>query len=257
MRRRTKRARYTWMPMLGQPYNNGEGGVYNVTARNIIIFPSANIATPPTQSASGLFLTPLVPDYTEEEDAASTTMTLRDYTEGQDWFLRRLVGKISLGCITRDITGDDTQFWPTVIVGAGFFVARAKDDNQTQVDAPDAEVDPLNTHNIRQPWLWRRTWMLGASQVQAESGNPGAPQFSAIWPNTTEAFGSMSDGPHVDAKTMRRILREQRLWFAVSCIGFRDGSATQVSQADQPLVMGTFDIRALGQMRRSKNRSAF
>lgn len=251
MRRRSQRSRYTWMPMLG----TNRGGGYQSNAIDIFIRPTPDKADTDSADSQATLVVPLVPDYTPEEDPAhGTDMTLRDYTEGQDWFLRRLVGKLQLAASCTNTTQTQTGTWPAVLVTAGFFVARAK-DGDTGIDLTVPEYDVQAVTNIRQPWLWRRSWTLGVAQVGVDSEST-LPQFSTLYPNATVEYGSVADGPHIDAKTMRRVLREQRLWFTVSCMGTGLPGTTAVD-GQQGVVFGTLDVRALGQMRRSKNRSAF
>jgi len=264
MRRRTRGSRFTWMPMLGTVFSGGGEGTYQTAFARAYVQPNQDLGVPPTlDHGSGVgsaFITALVPDYTEQPDPAQgTAFTLRDYTEGQDWFLRRIVGKLTVGCATLNNTLNQKEVWPAVLVTAGFFVARSQDVSEGQVDLATNEWDPQDLRNIRQPWIWRRTWVLGAAQVAVPTGNPTDPQLSALWPNTNESFGSMADGPHVDAKTLRRIRREERLWMALSVLGLGEAGTTTVSSAStqQPLVQIYYDLRALGAMRKAKNASRF
>jgi len=68
----------------------------------------------------------------------------------------------------------------------------------------------------------------------------------------------MAEGGHIDAKTMRRIRREERLWYCMSVTG-ADIGAEDVSDAktSQPHVAGTMDLRLLGALRKSRNASTF
>lgn len=264
MRRRRRGSRYTWMPMLGNVYNNGES-TYQVATTRLYLQPRAQLSDPPVlDNGSGfgsLVVVPLVPDYTEMPDPANgTSMTLRDYTEGQDWFLRRIVGKLVVACATKNNTSVQTGVWPAVEVTAGFFVARSQDQSEGQIDLATNEYDPQDLRNIRQPWIWRRTWILGAAEVGVPTTDPTQPQLSTLWPNSNEEFGSLGDGPNVDAKTLRRIRREERLWLALSVLGAGViDASTSVTFGDQaqPIVQIYADLRCLGAMRRSKNASRF
>lgn len=258
MRRRRGGSRFTWMPMLGTTFSGGEGG-YQANVLSTLVSPRADNSNTPTTAGGGITsmaVMALVPDYTEEPDPGhGVGMTLRDYTEGQDWFCRRIVGKIAAASAARSIDTLQDAVWPATMLTAGLFVARARDDNQAVPDSQDGEIDAQSLLNIRQPWIWRRTWILGNSQVSGGTD----PQLSTLWPNSTEGFGALGDGPHVDAKTFRRILREQRLWLTFTALGVGLPGDTAVSGADneQPVVQIYTDLRVLGAMRKSKNKSAF
>lgn len=263
MRRRSRGSRFTWMPMLGTTFTGGEGGSYQTNNIRVILSARHDNSLPPTQGGDvrgipSLVITPLVPDYTEQPDPAhGLGMTLADYTQGQDWFLRRIVGKLQIACAANQVGDTQLNAWPALLVTAGFFVARAQDASPGVVDGQEAEFDPQALDNIRQPWIWRRTWTLGAAQVAASGTEP---QWSAVWPNSTEEFGSMADGGHIDAKTLRRIRREQRLWFAMSCVGtgeFDANTAVSGTDEEQPIIYANMDVRVLGAMRRSNNKSTF
>lgn len=194
----------------------------------------------------------LVPDETFQPDAAGVNqVSLRDFTEGQDWFLKRIVGK----CTIRTFRGASGTSWHNLFIAAAFFVARAQDDNQELPDLTVDEYDPLNSQNVRQPWIWRRTWQLSTGAPQIDPGVITAPP-----PNMNQFGPGLLDGPHIDAKTARRIRREERLWFVINCSGFdielgvgRDLGAGAGSTG----IFGELDYRVLSQMRRSTNRSTF
>lgn len=224
-----------------------------------------------TQDMSGLefpipqqHVVSLVPDETFFPDQASAAnSSLRDLTEGQDWFLRRIVGKVWVGCSQTSPTQvramGVSPGWPSFLCGAAFFVARAKDDDPETPDLEVREYDPLGAENIRQPWIWRRTWLLTDFGIQDVAGTP---HFS-LWPssNMLNTGGGVLDGPHLDAKTARRIRREERLWFTTSVVPFNyfvdDGNGANVSGTAQQAITWNLDYRILGQLRKSKNASAF
>jgi hypothetical protein len=168
--------------------------------------------------------------------------------QNSEWFCERLVGKLFIG-VSNEVTAA-----PAVLVGAGFFVARANDgESGGGVNTPigsaslgerNSNYSPLHGDAIREPWMWRRTWVLGGPFVPAEglSGNPSTNTF----------YGSVADGPHIDVKSVRRIRGDERLWFAISTASIVAGS-TQLSAS----LRGYLDLRILGALRKPQNRGAF
>lgn len=257
MRRRSRGSRFTWMPMLGNSYNDGEN-TYNTNVLVGRLSPQPNAAATAVGNDTSV-VGALVPDFTQEHTPGTLAVgeSLRDYTEGQDWFLRRIVGKLVVSSSAFDTTVAQELAWPSVIVTAGFFIGRAQESAPGLPDYTSGETDPQVLENIRQPWIWRRTWVLGCAQVP--STNDATAEFSALYPNSNEEFGSALDGPHIDAKTLRRIRRFERLWYSISVMGntsfFPNGVNGEANQ--QPNVNYNLDVRCLGAMRKSSNRSIF
>jgi len=75
------------MPTLGTAIQGGES-TFRITTNTIGLHPNPDISTGP--SATSMVILPLVPDFTDEPDG-TTAHTLRDQTDGQDWFIRRIV----------------------------------------------------------------------------------------------------------------------------------------------------------------------
>lgn len=242
MLKRRRKSKFTWMPILGGLFQSSPGPAY-FGGRLPVLGSTGKLA-------DGPYVTPIVPDETPQPTDASAT--LRDFTEGQDWFLRRIVGKLTFAW---DFVpgGEGGTFPVNTIIGAGFFVARAREDNPNLPDLDIDEYDVLANGNIRSPWLWRRTWILGSHVSGGAAGWETFYQF----PSNNWQTGSALDGPHVDAKTLRRIRREERLWFTWSGNNFDlfPGS-WHATQLDAQVTFG-LDYRVLGQMRRSNNRSTF
>lgn len=246
------------MPMLGQQLGT-EGVVYDTNTIGGVVRPAGDPAQTPTIGTTQV-VTALIPDFTQQHSPGTLQVgeSLRDYTEGQDWFCRRIVGKLPISCAAFDTTVTADDAWPTVMVTAGIFVARASSSDPGLPDSSQLELDPQALQNIQQPWIWRRTWWLGAAQVPASSRGSSPPQWSAMLPNSNQEFGSLGDGPNVDAKTMRRIKRFERLWFSISAFGWLPGySLATTEDENQPLVYWSADLRVLGAMRRAHNRSTF
>jgi len=254
MQRKRRGPKYTWFPNIGLSWANG-GNIYRQNRIEILLQAETAKYTAPSDTGGSLVCAPIVPDFTAFETAAEPfQFTLADQVSGQDWFLRRIVGKVNLQVLAGTATPAGGAQWGNVFVTLGFFVARALDADPTNVGLQDEEVDPQNADNIRQPWLWRRTWTLSDTSNSAFSGSSMEQPF----PGTTCGYGSMAEGGHIDAKTMRRIRREERLWYALSVVGADIGSAdVSGDKESQPHVAGTMDLRLLGALRKSRNASTF
>lgn len=244
MRRIRRKRRYTWMPTLGGLESAGDAS-YNTS-----YFNAAITADAPSKGANNLYVTPIIPDYTLWQTGNSPTgPSLRDTTEGQDWLLKRIVGKLHIG--VAQFAAAPLATTPTIIkVAAAFFVARADDADPNIPDLNNDEIDPLGTKNVRQPWIWRRNWVL----MNGLSGT--APQFQTISEVNNNGF-SVADGPHIDSKVSRRIRREERLWFVINAYGYNNMFDTFATYDERGDVQFSLDYRVLGAMRRSNNRSTF
>lgn len=249
---RRKGSRGTWFPVNGESWNAGETSWYDASANWTSAFLDVDKGNGPVQ-----WIIPIVPDSTKFISDLSTSQTLRDYVEGQDWLLKSLVGNIHIFGIK---SGNTTAFnpsswWTHIQVAAGFFVARAS-DSQTGQQFPDLqtpEYDPLNGNNIQDPWIWRRNWIIDnpANIVQIETGHTS--DYSVV----SNRDYADTNGPFFQTKSARRIRREERLWFTLSAIGW-DGERAFVDGAEfQPSVKANLDVRVFGKMVRAKNASAF
>jgi len=242
--RRKRRNRGTWMPVNG--HNEvGDGATAEYADFRVSI---QNVPTDGGFGPGRLFPIPLVPDFTEEQDVAGLDQ-LRDIVQGQSWLLQRIVGKIHLKCVSRGVPVSPGQIWPNVFVTAGFLVCRAQDNDQSIDDLTAQESDPTHRNNAMNPWIWRRSWMLGHDNEL----------FGRDWAqNTTAAYGSVADGPHIDSKVKRLITREHRLWFTMAARGYDPFTLTVNEEQElQPGVDGIVDLRIFGSLRTQRNKSAF
>lgn len=246
-----RRSRGTWFPTIGSG-TTSEPGESNASGRAFFI-------DVPTDGTIGTILTPLTFDSPVEGEDDTAEKSLSDII-GSEYFLNRIVGKCFATRIPAfaDVIGDNSQ---PVLFGAGFFVARCNDNSSgggpdTPIGSASAaelrdNYSPLEVDTIREPWIWRRTWLLGSSGLRA----PFATAFlnAGGAPASTMLYGSVADGPHIDAKTKRRVRLDERLFFVVSAVTFPFGLATQSAQR----VEGYLDYRIFGQLRRAQNRGVF
>lgn len=162
--------------------------------------------------------------------------TMADMTFG--YSLVRVVGK--LFCVVEQFTFPGVE--PPVglsyefIVTAGIIVRRV-DDNGVPTTS---NALPQSYENQSDPYLWRRSWML-CNQPLAQRDGSYYP-----WPSNNGAYGSIQDGPHVDAKTRRTVKDEERLFLDVEVMttfGTRLEIEEQIST-----VRFIWDLRFLGRV---------
>jgi len=260
---RRKRNNGTWFPNLG----TRPADAYALSARFIEIAIDAN----PRHTSTGVI--PLTFDYPQEgEDLDSETDTLSEIV-GSEYFINRIVGKLHAAYTYNDVAANPP---PALLVGAGLFVARAGSAESSGADVPiglsaDREKDygPLSFNAIRQPWMWRRTWILGAGGpvwgVGATAGSSGTP-FStvqgeaspswALFPSTTAGYMGIQDGPHFDVKSHRVVGLDERLWLSISARAL-PLSISSLGSGTDPSVLVHFDYRILGKLRKARVRGSF
>jgi len=238
--RRKRRSRFNWFPV--NPTFIGEGTTPFTWYRTEL-----NLS-PVVGTGSDPLAVPLLQDQDQQTGQSDAGISLRDRVEGKDYAVERVVGKV-WGAVSQDQADSSGEYVASqIIVGMGFAVLPVN-DNSGQPDLDTAEYDPLNADNSGAPWMWRRTWVL--------YNNLASPEPFFTGPTNIGSYGSVADGGHVDIKSVRRVRREQRLFWCVSSSVLRtfnnDGTSVPISVA---LDVG-YDIRVLGGMRRAQNNSTF
>lgn len=264
MRRTKRRARYTWLPTVGTASPAGPESDDNSSGRSF----SLDI---PADGSSNVLISTLTFDEPQEGDKLLQSTSPLGTILGNEYFLKRIVGKIFImhqGGVNS--AAGDPSLPAAALVGVGFFVARANDESQG-ADSPigsaslserQENYSPLSEDAIREPWIWRRTWVLGNPLMRA---NREGLAFSGVaaqettfegvfFPPTTAAYGSVADGPHIDAKTARRIKQDERLFFVVAT---RIWDQSPIPVNNTGLLRGYLDFRLLGALRKARQGSAF
>lgn len=259
MRGRRKRSKVTWFPLTGGSYNIGEPAAIDTTWN---IDHDLDIVSTDLQV---LDVRPLVWDAPLEPDDGTTGSDERhqlvDFV-GNEYSLRRVVGKYY--CWMRSNTlNDTTPSGPSAFqVVAGIFVARADDESAAFGSDRPVGFRATNTASLyspdtintcREPWLWRRRWLLGnpsgAGSAELQNGLVSMPTSNTIY------GAGIFDGPHVDVKVGRRIGNDDRLWLVTSVKAFPLGGDWTSTVAWT--VSYSADLRVLGTLRRARGKSAF
>lgn len=208
--RRTRKPAVVWLP--------NDGG--NTVGAGANVFKQFQLDIP---GGSALGVTGIIPLTVDFPAALGVQDTLSDY-EGSGYRLRRIVGK----CFC---TAEQDQEPPAgspsgVIVTAGFIVLRV-DPNGTPLAgiAGFLNYSPQILDSERDPWIWRRSWILSNGGL---SGTGGPTGFNAEFPFTNTEYGSVADGPHIDAKTARAIKDEERLFFVAAGLALDGAQGTDL-----------------------------
>lgn len=236
--RRKRRNRGTWLPLDPSILSEGSNAVTYFTTTTAVSdvlgeSPGAAVAVPVAFDVTRQTPNTIV--------AAGQDVTMRDLTEGQDYFLDRIVGKVDCQFDGNEGTAGDQIL--DIILGFAFAILPVEDDGQTVALAAD-DFDPFLSRNTMAPYIWRRTWRLYNNLTPASL-------ITAV-PSTIAQYGSVMDGGHVDAKTRRRIRQNERLFFIMQNITLGILGA----EAAGSITWG-FDVRLHGALRRNRNTSTF
>lgn len=162
-----------------------------------------------------------------------------------EYFIRRIVGKFFCSIVSKNTTA------ASCVVTMGLFIARQDSGEAPALDLPVGALtqaiqlyDPANPNTTREPWIWRRQWQLSNALHPSDFGDGNGPA-------TNRTCGSVLDGPHVDAKTMRKVSQGDRLWMAVSTRPF-GGIGTAEGE-----VAYEWDFRVLGNLRQQRPSGKF
>lgn len=253
MRRRRRRARYTWLPTLGT------AGVSTFDSYSGL---QVSGSLDPT-GGSSLLATPILLDQPQETTSAGINQgSPLSILIGNDYIIKRIVGKFHFGIVN----GNDGELPRAngALLTAGFFVSRVDDaqspgDEATPIGGDSFQglvsmYGPQNVDVIREPWIWRRTWILGnPTKVQGNENANIVQNVLSNFPSTTGGYGSIQDGAHIDAKSARRVRNDERLFFVFQIRQLPINSVFTVGAE----FFGILDYRVLGALRKAHNRSTF
>jgi len=244
---RRKRRKVTWFPILGTRSDNA--GVLNQTTSKL-----GDIILPQDGTFSGSVI-PLLfdqPSSNLHDDPANKTIS--DFV-GSEYILRRVVGKLFVNYLSHNAASESAGDGARgAMVTAGLFVARADASEVLPIGftslADFANYDSDDPENSMEPWIWRRKWILGSPGYTEVDGTVADESF----PATNAGYGSMADGPHLDARTGRRVGQDDRLWFSITV---RPLPYAQAYTGNSDGVGFNLDIRALGTLTKGHNKSSF
>lgn len=239
MARRIRRPSVVWLPLATTNRINSQAAA-NIGTQNggfqFGVQVQPGLATGFTQAIA------IVKD--EPQNITQSDQTLSDI-EGSAYRLRRIVGKIFIAPLQISEVDSNSQA-SLFMVTAGFIILRV-DPAGAILSGNLISYDTQSLDNARDPWIWRRTWMV-SDVAQANAQNAIQPDIKPIIypPNNLTGYGGGNmDGPHIDAKTARVVSDEERLILVVSAIAL-DGATEGIPSAIT--VFG--EVRVLASMRK-------
>jgi len=258
---RRRRGGGTWFPTQGTDIGEGQD---NHAGRSFVLnLPALSVVT-------ATIIAPVTIDSPLEGDEIDPATSQLSEVIANEYLLKRLVGKMFISRVGGDLDANSNDRGPALLVGAGFFIARANDSTSGGgLDTPigsataaerNTNYNPLSADCIREPWIWRRNWVLGAAPTQATPGtltrrlSSSTELVAGAYPASTAFYGSVHDGPHFDSTVQRRVNSDNRLWLAISAGPFPAGSATIGTGLG---IAGYCDLRIYGSLVKARNTSAF
>lgn len=263
MARRFRKRRGTWFPNVGTA-GPGEGADVDDDDAGLwfrFVLPAV--------AGSGSFLTqtlilPLTFDQIEE-DNLNVNERLANIV-GSEYILRRIVGNLFVG---RE-AGIDTAAgdYSGVLVSAGFMVARQEDESIS----PDIPIgangvvesrenySPAATSTIREPWIWRRRWILGRGSAGGFTAQPNFQGPTFAFPPSNVSYNGSNSNQYIDARTIRRVGQDDRLWLSMAVRGLSDqwlAPFTADRSVQETDVHCHLDYRLFGSLRRAKQTGRF
>lgn len=268
--RTRRRKRWTWFPILGttdptEGTDDTDGRTFGVPfdgsgATNAIVFP-------------------LIPDVQTDADATLGQAAQVLLALSTDYEIERIVGKVWVSVSAP--ADDGVVLAPkTILVGIGLFVAKQADTNAGggpnipigAASLPELleNFSPLSNDTARQPWMWKRDWILstGRPNLATASGptnfepvisvtTAGAVQAAGA-PTTNIGYGSVMDGPHIDCKVNRRVRSDERLW-CIAAARSLDRILDNFNPSANVLgdMKGLINIRVLGATRKPSKGASF
>lgn len=247
-RTRRRRPKVVWLPNIGEPGYSGD----DLSANPSYIHNTSTVTLGGGRIATLEFA--LFQDNPPERlglgAAAETAQWIRSGLANMvdyGYKLRRIVGKLIVAVGTPGEVPVLLEH-SGLVVTAGLMVRRVDSDSGlAEATGTEANANALAT--VRDPWIWRRSWILRNASLIAN--NPiftgASDEVNAILacPPSTSQYGSVMDGPHVDAKTSRVVGPDERVFLDLTLrIPYRDvGSPTDWD------VSTFFDYRGLATLR--------
>lgn len=255
---RKRRSNGIWMPTIGIDNGDSETPRFSVSRRVVLAVPNVETV---------VYVSSVIFDVPQETNNDDVPGFLGAFTQNA-YFLQRVVGKINVAMddaaasTTYPARPDQTP--KANLVAAGLFVARAGDRADSQSEgspvggtaAWQTDYNPLDPNCIREPWLWRRTWVLGSPTwklYQEKTALVNNLASRGIYPTTNSGGAGSLDGPHVDARTRRRVSSDDRLWVAFAAHSLPFGAGLD----DGGNVYIDWEFRVFGSMRKDRNRGNF
>jgi len=263
MARGRRRRRGTWFPNLGTlgPNADPDDDDPGLWGRLLI---GGEVAP----AATTTVILPLTFDEASEDEEVEGDTTLADFL-GSEYIVQRILGTLFVARQTNTASNRTSA----VKVTAGIFVARQEDS--THADAVEGALpigsetasearenySPMTNSTIREPWMWRRSWLLGNQGVAASNSQNVFQNNQTLenFPATNVGYLGMMTGPYVDCKSKRHVRQDERLYFVIAG---RNLQSPFVAPFDETITTTVnvdfhFDYRIFGNLVKARQRSSF
>lgn len=235
--RRRRRRLSQWFPVLGTETHVPQGTVEDNVAYQDLDFDVSN-------NVPNTLVVALTWDNKPEQQlgvAGNTTFPSIADWEQSGWQLDSIVG-----CVPLLAFKSGTQAAGTLFVTAAFEVLRIDPGTGNPLSAtPELDYDPQLANNIRDPWIWRRSWILDPG---TDTG--GTTNFSG-WPRTNTLYTGSGANHVFQTKSRRRIGPEERLFFICTARHF---PVTSDLTGRETHLTGMLDYRIIGRAVKTTNR---
>lgn len=231
MRRRSK-PRVVWLPIVN---TNSIDAANRSTIQNFgLLIPTV------TPGVTASTEEPVIMDGIQSGPLQATS-SLAD-VENSGYRLRRIVGDIWVECFD----SEEQTTNAAVVVTAGLIIRRVSSETGTSLAelGGAAFISCDDIENGMDPWIWRRSWLLGWNGVTTGATQLDTRHFNR--PPESNVRGSLYNGSHVDQKTARIVGPEERLMLDLTATVHRQGPADS-----EELVVCTTNLRVLASMRTS------
>lgn len=260
---RRRRRRGTWFPNLGTLGPNSDP---DDDDPGVWLQLSVGGETAAESSVSAVV--PLTFDEAKEDEELEADTSLADFL-GSEYIIDRILGTVfaSRQCFSQ------AAIIPGILLGAGLFVARQEDSTHaaavegalpigTETASELREnYSPITNSTIREPWMWRRKWILGNQGIASNNDTNAVALAQNLenYPATTAGYLGVNTGPYVDVKSKRHVRGDERLYFIVTARNivnnFIAPFTTAIATATTVLIH--FDYRIYGRLVKAQSRSSF
>lgn len=265
-----RRRRFTWLFSNGTALE-GREGIADFVATPFTLALDVDEQNDITHEILPLnpFDQPVEPEPTINVLGPTPQVTLADIL-GSEYVTERIVG--NCWAVAANTAGPAAGQTNNVLVAVGIFVARADGTNVNRPIGPDPALaagldersrsyNPLDAETQREPWMFRRCWMLSSRQnsvnINQVTAATSMPLQRTSFPITTAGYHGLWTGPFFDVKSKRRIRQDDRLWLVLSAQLVPPPAVAPAVPPSTVRVEATFDFRILGALRKARQTSTF
>lgn len=256
---RKRRSKGTWLPTLPT-----EGAVDEEDSATRFIQ-----LTMPGNGNPTFGIIPITYDDTSEAGDAIPANTDMSAITNNEYILKRILGSLHLWNSSGGSPATPAAFASAALITAAFFVARRDDNNEP--DTPIGYLDssllenlenysPDRAETARLPWIWIRQWIIGNSSKAAyfagggysfdSTGDVSGLMFA---PGNNWQASDIRSGPHIDAKSRRRVPHDHRLFFVLQGRTLPQGNSSTSGMG----VDAALRVRLFGTMVKARQRGTF